>query len=98
MFGSSIPCIIRFISPSRTIVTSMYTRYRYRYAVSRDAVLFLVCQLAIGGAAYGSTFIANKVLHLSLSGILIVASCAISYSLLKKKTHWGLLLKLKHPK
>lgn len=83
---------------AETVFVLVYTRYRYRYALSRDAVLFLVCQLAIGGAAYGSTFIANKVVHLSLSGILIVASGAISYSLLKKKTHWGLLLKLKHPK
>lgn len=76
----------------------LYTKYRYRYVVSRNVVLFLVCQLAIGASAYGTTFVANKVLHLFLSGIFIVASCAISFSFLKKKTHFGHYLKSKYSK
>ena len=68
------------------LVIYLYARIRYRYRLSRQAVIYSILHFSIGVAAYMATFAATTALRITLGLATFAASLSVSLYALQKKT------------
>ena len=68
------------------LVIYLYARIRYRYRLSRQAVIYSILHFSIGAAAYMATFTATIALRITLGLATFLASMAVSLYAIQKNT------------
>ena len=68
------------------LVIYLYARIRYRYRLSRQAVIYSILHFSIGAAAYMATFAATTALRITLGLATFLASMAVSLYAIQKNT------------
>lgn len=77
------------------IMLLAYSRYKYRYKVTKSVVLYSLIQIPIGLLAYAVTYIANPLYYLIAATFLFIISTIISLRILHHKTRLWSNLKSK---